>query len=85
MWTPSEPPSEDQPCINTISTDLLTDPHASQALPTKEGTYIGVVLFRPDNPLIAAIKTKEDAKAFFAQYYPQFVEILQEEHLEVGT
>lgn len=45
--------------------------------------YIGVVLFRPDNALIAAIKTKEDAKAFFAEYYPQFVELLREEDLEV--
>ena len=60
-----------------------TDTNQQQALPTKEGTYIGVVLFRPDNALIAAIKTKEDARAFFAEYYPQFVELLREEHLEV--
>lgn len=68
----------------TFTSLLLTDqPTCIQALPTREGTYIGVVLFRPDNPLIAAIKTREDAKAFFSKYYPQFVESLREEHLEV--
>lgn len=67
------------------TTTTTTHNDINQALPTKEGVYIGVVLFRPDNALIAAIKSKEDAKAFFAKYYPQFVELLRDEDLEVRT
>lgn len=72
--------------MHTHGSTLDANPGTTQkALPTKEGVYIGVVLFRPDSPLIAAIKSKEDAKAFFGEYFPQFVELLREEDLEVGA
>lgn len=53
-----------------------------EALPTKEGVYVGVVLFRPDSPVIKAIKTKEDARTFFAGSFPQFLDIIKEQDLE---
>jgi len=52
-----------------------------EALPTKEGLYIGVVLFRPTCPAIAAIEDKEDARHFFAGSFPQFIDVIKEEDL----
>ena len=42
-----------------------------------------MVLFRPDSPVMAAIKTKEDARKFFAEKFPQFLDIIKEEDFEV--
>jgi 2-polyprenyl-6-methoxyphenol hydroxylase-like FAD-dependent oxidoreductase len=52
-----------------------------EALPTKEGVYVGVVLFRPTCPAIAGIKDKEDARQFFAGSFPQFIDVIKEEDL----
>ncbi|GAB5037954.1 fad dependent oxidoreductase [Nannochloropsis oceanica] len=52
-----------------------------EALPTKEGVYVGVVLFRPTCPAIARIKDKEDARQFFAGSFPQFIDVIKEEDL----
>jgi len=52
-----------------------------EALPTKEGVYVGVVLFRPTCPAIARIKDKEDARQFFAGSFPQFIDVIKEKDL----
>lgn len=52
------------------------------ALPSLEGVYIGVLLYRLYDNRIKAIKTKEDAKDFFSKYLPQFVSFLKDDDLE---
>ncbi len=70
-------------CHHSPKPHPIDDTTTCQALPTKEGVYIGVVLFRPDNALVAAVRTTDDARRFFAAYFPQFVQLLREEDLEV--
>ena len=36
-----------------------------EALPTKEGMQVGVLLFRPDNQRVLGLKTAADARALF--------------------
>lgn len=52
-----------------------------EALPTREGIYVGVVLFRPDSSAMAKIQSKEDAREFFAGSFPQFLDVIREEDL----
>lgn len=52
-----------------------------EALPTREGIFVGVVLFRPDSSAIAKIQSKEDAREFFAGSFPQFLDVIREEDL----
>uniref|UniRef100_A0A6U4L0R6 FAD-binding domain-containing protein n=1 Tax=Phaeomonas parva TaxID=124430 RepID=A0A6U4L0R6_9STRA len=49
------------------------------ALPTKEGLYIAVVLFRPNDPRVDELKTVEDAKKLFQSEFPQLAEIISDE------
>lgn len=52
------------------------------ALPSLEGVYIGVLLYRLNDNRIKSIKTKDDAKDFFSKYLPQFVSFLKDDDLE---
>lgn len=49
------------------------------ALPQKDGSYIGVLLFRPWDDRIKNITSGAEAKAFFHTYLPQFAPILRDE------
>jgi 2-polyprenyl-6-methoxyphenol hydroxylase-like FAD-dependent oxidoreductase len=53
-----------------------------EALPTKEGTHLGVVLFRPNDPHITAIRSASDAKAFFYTHFPMMAPLLRIQDLE---
>jgi kynurenine 3-monooxygenase len=41
-----------------------------ETLPTRENVHLGALLYKADNPLVASIKTADDAKEFFAKYFP---------------
>lgn len=53
------------------------------ALPTKEGIYLGVVLYRPWDTRIRNIKTGADANSFFKETFPMFHPFLSQSDLEV--
>ena len=53
-----------------------------ECLPTKEGVYLGVLIYRPNDARIAALKTVDDARAFFATYFPMFTPCLRPQDLE---
>mmetsp|Transcript_24579 Transcript_24579/g.80299 ORF Transcript_24579/g.80299 Transcript_24579/m.80299 type:complete len:280 (+) Transcript_24579:260-1099(+) len=42
------------------------------ALPTKEGALVGVLLFRPGDERVEGLRTGPEAKAFFEEYFPMF-------------
>jgi kynurenine 3-monooxygenase len=52
------------------------------ALPTRNGPYIGVVLYRPWDTRISQLKDAVDARAFFDSVLPMFSEVLRDEDLE---
>jgi kynurenine 3-monooxygenase len=52
------------------------------ALPTKSGPYVAVVLYRPNNEIIKSIKSASDARQFFKDILPQFNDVLLEKDLE---
>jgi 2-polyprenyl-6-methoxyphenol hydroxylase-like FAD-dependent oxidoreductase len=52
------------------------------ALPTKEGPYYGVVLYRPWDERMNNMKTGSDAKAFFDEVLPMFSSIVRDGDLE---
>jgi 2-polyprenyl-6-methoxyphenol hydroxylase-like FAD-dependent oxidoreductase len=52
------------------------------ALPTKEGVYLGVVLYRPWDDRINLLKTKDDVKLFFTTYFPMFSQCMKSEDME---
>jgi len=52
------------------------------ALPTKEGPYLGVVLYRPWDERMQKLKTAADARKFFEDVLPMFLPVLQEADLE---
>ncbi|KAJ1409962.1 hypothetical protein B484DRAFT_413897 [Ochromonadaceae sp. CCMP2298] len=52
-----------------------------EALPTKEGVYLGVVLFRPNDTRLEALKTAADSRAFFGEHFPMFSPFLKEKDL----
>lgn len=54
-----------------------------EALPTKEGIFIGIVLFRPGEARVENIKSAEDAKAFFQELFPDFVVTIDEKEYEL--
>ena len=43
-----------------------------EALPTKEGLYLGVFIFRPDDMTVASITTGTQAKTFLESYFPMY-------------
>jgi kynurenine 3-monooxygenase len=53
-----------------------------EALPTKEGLMVAVVLFRPADKLIGGIHTAEDAKSFFEEHFPMYAPYASQEALE---
>lgn len=53
-----------------------------EALPTKEGVHLGVVLYRPDTPEITAIKTAADARQFFDTNFPMTKGCISEQGYE---
>mmetsp|Transcript_20579 Transcript_20579/g.46211 ORF Transcript_20579/g.46211 Transcript_20579/m.46211 type:complete len:556 (+) Transcript_20579:66-1733(+) len=56
------------------------------ALPTKEGEMVGVLLFKPDMPVyerIEGLKTAEDARAFFEEYLPQVLPYVGDADLQL--
>lgn len=52
------------------------------ALPTKEGPFLGVVLYRPWDERVNSIKTKADARAFFDTHFPMFAGCIKDRDLE---
>lgn len=53
------------------------------ALPTKEGFHLGVILFRPDDERVLNLKNGADARAFFEKYLPQFSPLIDDKDLDV--
>lgn len=53
-----------------------------QALPTREGIMMGLLLFKPGNAVIEEIKTTEEAREFFAKQFPQFLPHIDSAELE---
>lgn len=51
------------------------------ALPTKNGPYLGVCLYRPWDERMKNMKTAEDAKKFFDDVLPMFSEVVREKDL----
>ena len=47
-----------------------------EVLPTREGKGVGIALFKPGNAAIAEADTAEKAKAFFAEHFPMFREVI---------
>jgi len=52
-----------------------------EALPTKEGVYLAVVLYRPQDPIMSALQTAQDAQDFFKTHFPMFIPFLKHENL----
>ena len=52
------------------------------ALPTKNGPYIGVVLYRPWDTRLSNIKSAAEARAFFDDVLPMFSEVIRDDDLE---
>ena len=53
------------------------------ALPTLEGPYVGVVLFRPWDEKVMQLKSGADAKRFFEIYFPMFAPFIEEKDYEI--
>uniref|UniRef100_A0A383WGF8 FAD-binding domain-containing protein n=1 Tax=Tetradesmus obliquus TaxID=3088 RepID=A0A383WGF8_TETOB len=51
-------------------------------LPTKEGPFIGVMLYKPGDKRIAALKTDEDVRALFQEHFPAFLPAVREVDLQ---
>ena len=52
------------------------------ALPTKNGPYIGVILFRPGNTRLSKLQNAADARSFFDEVFPMFSEVIRDEDLD---
>jgi kynurenine 3-monooxygenase len=52
------------------------------ALPTREGLHVGVLLFRPTDHRVLSIATAKDARAFFAEHLPQLLPWIDDAALE---
>lgn len=52
-----------------------------EALPTREGVYLAVLIYRPGDPRLAAIHSATDARAFFNTHFPMYKDCLREEDL----
>ena len=53
-----------------------------EALPTKEGVHLGVVLFKPTNPIMKNITTYNDTYQFFQKYFPMALPYIPKEGLD---
>ncbi|CAM9549319.1 unnamed protein product [Chrysoparadoxa australica] len=53
-----------------------------EALPTVEGKQVGLVLFKPGEPLVDAVKTLPQARQFFQDLFPQFRPFLTDEAMK---
>ena len=49
------------------------------ALPSKSGPYLGVVIYRPDNPDVKSIVSAQDARAFFNRELPMISPYISDE------
>uniref|UniRef100_A0A7S3XVC1 FAD-binding domain-containing protein n=1 Tax=Heterosigma akashiwo TaxID=2829 RepID=A0A7S3XVC1_HETAK len=52
------------------------------ALPSKGGVFVGVVLFKPENTRVSDLKTGAEARALFEEVFPQFADIITDEDYE---
>jgi 2-polyprenyl-6-methoxyphenol hydroxylase-like FAD-dependent oxidoreductase len=52
------------------------------ALPVPGGPYLGVVLYRPGNPVLSNMHTAADARHFFDTYLPMFSPVVLDEDLD---
>lgn len=52
------------------------------ALPTREGTYIGVLLYRPHDSRVTGIASGREAREFFREHLPQFAGLFSDNDLE---
>lgn len=48
-----------------------------EALPTKEGVHLAVILYRPNDKCINAVRTGDDSVHFFQQHFPMFLPFLR--------
>ena len=53
------------------------------ALPLKNGPYLGVVLYRPWDIHINKLKTGSDSKQFFESIFPMFTPFIKDEDYEL--
>jgi len=53
------------------------------ALPTAEGPYIGVLLFRPGCEMIDSVRDVPSARQFFDTYFPMFTGVIRDDDLAV--
>jgi kynurenine 3-monooxygenase len=53
-----------------------------EAMPTKEGGMVGVVLFKPDNTSVISLKTGEQARKLFNADLPMFAPYISEDDFE---
>lgn len=53
-----------------------------EALPTKEGIHLGVVLFKSNNQIIRNVTNYEESVAFFQKYFPMALPGIPKEGLE---
>eukprot|EP01036_Dinobryon_divergens_P034822 gene34822-45048_t len=53
------------------------------ALPTKEGLYVGVILFHPNDIRMNKIHTADDAKTFFKELFPMFLPYILQKDFEI--
>ena len=60
----------------------LKSGYTLEALPTKEGIYLGVFIFRPDDKTIASIKSGSQAKQFMESHFPMYKGCFSDDDLE---
>jgi len=53
------------------------------ALPLKDGPYLGVILYRPWDERITGLKTGKEARAFFDEIFPMFSPVIKDEDCQV--
>jgi kynurenine 3-monooxygenase len=49
------------------------------ALPTKEGKHLAVLIYKPEEQKIRNIQSSEDAKSFFNKYYPSIAPYIKDD------
>ena len=53
------------------------------ALPLKDGPYLGVILYRPWDERVTGLKNGKDARAFFDEVFPMFSPVIKDEDCQV--
>jgi 2-polyprenyl-6-methoxyphenol hydroxylase-like FAD-dependent oxidoreductase len=53
-----------------------------ESLPTKEGTYLSVFIYRPNDKQVASITNKEVARSFFDKHFPMYKGCIRDKDFE---